>query len=311
MTLTQLQKRIAREILDYVRSRRLPAGHHLVELHLSRLLNVSRTPVKAALVHLAECGILRHEHNRGFFLARAAEALQELILEFSAKDEDSVYQRLVALKLDQQLPEHVTEIALMRELNESRSSLRAALFRMQKEGWAVLRKGQGWSILPIIDSLAAYEESYFYRLSIETAGLRSSTFTADPCELKACRDQQQYIADGGYLSMTPWEIFEANSMFHETLAKLSGNRFALQSLRRINALRAIVESRLNLSRKHWHGQVLEHLEILDCVERGDLEAAAERMHAHLDGARRCKAKSGLFARVYPRSESKATTLSSK
>jgi len=49
--------------------------------------------------------------------------------------------------------------------------------------------------------------------------------------------------------MTAIELFESNSLFHETLAKWSGNRFIVQSVRRLDQLRRLVEYRQARSRK--------------------------------------------------------------
>ena len=296
MTLTALQKRIAREIIAYVRRERLPVGHHLVESHLAQTLNTSRTPVKFVLEHLSARGMLRHDRNRGFFLAQAAETLNELVQEIADAEDDSVYMKFVELRLSGQLPEQFSEIDLMRQLDVSRTELRAALLRMQQEGWAEQRSGQGWKMLPVIDSVEAYEESFAFRSIIEPAGLLSPTFQIDRELLASCRQQQQYIVDGGYLSMTIEELYEANSRFHEILAGFSGNRFLLQSLKRLDRLRRLVEYRLEIPRTHRLDQVLEHLEILDLIEQGDRLTAADRMRAHLEKARRKKVRPELFDR---------------
>lgn len=295
--LTALQKRVAREVIAYVRRERLPIGHHLVESHLAHTLNTSRTPVKFVLNHLAERGMLKHDRNRGFFLAQAADELNELVQEIAEAEEDSVYRRFVALRLSRQLPEQFTEIELMRQFDVSRAELRAALLRMQQEGWAEQRSGQGWKMLPVIDSIEAYEESFAFRSIIEPAGLLSPTFQVDRELLASCRKQQAFIAEGGYLSMTIEELYEANSRFHEIIAGFSGNRFLLQSLKRLDRLRRLVEYRVDVSREHRRAQVEQHLEILDLIEQGDRLAAADRMRAHLEGARRKKVDATLFDKL--------------
>lgn len=302
MTLTALQKRVAREIIAYVRHERLPLGHHLAESQLAQTLNTSRTPVKFVLGHLTERGMLKHDRNRGFFLARAADDLNDLVLEIAEAEEHSVYMKFVELRLARQLPEHISEIDLMRQFDVSRSELRSALLRMQQEGWAEQRTGQGWKMLPVIDSVEAYEESFTFRVTIEPAGLLSPTFQVDQKVLALCRQQQEYIAETGYLSMTTQELFEANSKFHETLAGFSGNRFLLQSLKRLNGLRRLVEYRVDLPRPTRRKQVLEHLEILDLIERGDRLGAADRLRAHLEGARRNKLNPALLERLGLQSE---------
>jgi len=123
-------------------------------------------------------------------------------------------------------------------------------------------------------------------------GLLASGFIADPAELSAVRRQQELIANTGWKTMTPIELFESNSQFHETLAKWSGNRFILQAVRRTDQLRRLVEYRQARSREPRQTQAKEHLEILDAIAAHDALKAASLMRAHLEGARRGKVYGG-------------------
>lgn len=150
----------------------------------------------------------------------------------------------------------------------------------------------------MIDSPEAYEESYVYRSAIEPTGLLSPGFKADPVELAELKRQQRSITEGGYETMTPIELFEANARFHETLARWSGNRFILQGVRRTDQLRRMVEyGQAGRARAPRRAQAEEHLQILSAIERGDALQAATLMRAHLEGARKGKAYSPeIFAR---------------
>ncbi|WP_297844095.1 GntR family transcriptional regulator [Pseudomonas sp.] len=294
MSLSPLQARIARDIVAYVRRERFDVGHHLAESQLASALSVSRTPVKFALGHLVERGMLTHDRNRGFFLARPSDELGDLGSEVMGKSDDPLYLKFAEQRLSRQLPEFFTEIEFMRRFDVSRAALRGVLSRIQQEGWIEQRAGQGWSLLPMIDSVEAYEESYSFRATIEPSGLLSPTFQIDRETLNACRSQQEFIANGGYLTMTPQELFEANSQFHETLAACSGNRFLQQTVRRLDQLRRLVEYRQASSRAPRKGQAEEHLAIIECLERGDRLAAADQMRRHLEQARRHKVDPALF-----------------
>ncbi|MGC1332221.1 GntR family transcriptional regulator [Pseudomonas sp.] len=294
MPLSPLQTRIARDIVSYVRRERFQEGHHLAESQLAAQMNVSRTPVKFAMEHLVERGMLTYDRNRGYFLARNSDDLVDLASEVMEKSDDPLYLKLAQLRLSRQLPELFTEIEFMRRFDVSRAALRGVLSRLQQEGWVEQRAGQGWRLLPMIDSVQAYEESYTFRATIEPAGLLSPTFHIDRETLDACRRQQEFIANGGYLTMTPQELFEANSHFHETLAACSGNRFLQQTVRRLDQLRRLVEYRQAGTRAPRKGQAEEHLAILDFLEKGDRLAAADQMRRHLEQARRNKVDPALF-----------------
>ena len=291
--LTQLQSRVARDIVAFARRDNLLAGDHLVESALAVRIGTSRSPINAALRYLARIGVLTHDRNRGYFLNADARSLNELATRFSSQPDDPLYLKIAEDRLARQLPDAVSEIDLMRRYDVSRSTLRQVLARIQKEDWIEKSVGHGWIFQPTIDTQAAYEESYVFRSAIEPVGLMSSRFAADPGELAALRRQQQFIRDGGYATMAAIELFEANCLFHETLAKWSANRFIAQGVRRADQLRRLVEYRQAAQeRGPRRAQTIEHLAILDAIEQRQQAQAAELMRNHLEGARRIK----VFAR---------------
>jgi len=287
--LSPLQARVLREIVAYVRRERLQTGAHLREQELAARAGTSRTPVLQGLRHLETLGALRRDANRGFFLRRGAVHWAGIARRLAAVPDDPLYLRIAQLRQSGALPEAATEAELMRRLGAARGALRKVLARIAAEDWVEQRPGHGWRFRPTIDSAGAYAESYAFRLAIEPAALRQSGFRADPQELAALREEQAHIVSGGYLSLTPVELFEANARFHEALARWSGNRFLLQGLQRVNQLRRLEEYRQAGKRPERRTQAREHLGILAATGRGDQEEAAHRMQRHLLGARRRKA----------------------
>ncbi len=289
MKLTPLQLRVARDIVSHARRENLKTGEHLAESLLAEQIGTSRSPVNVALRHLAELGVLNHDSNRGFFMNKDAGTLDELVQDFSTKPDDPLYLQIADDRLAHKLPDLINEADLMRLYKTSRSALRKVLSRIQEEGWLEKSVGHGWSFQPMIDSPQAYEESYVYRTAIEPTGLLNAAFKADSVELASLRRQQQFIANGGYGSMTAIELFESNREFHETLAKWSGNRFILQGVRRADQLRRLVEYRQAAKeRTPRRTQSQEHLAILNAIVVNDQLAAATLMRAHLEGARKAK-----------------------
>lgn len=292
MHLTPLQTRVAREIVAIARRENLKAGSHLAESLLAEQIGTSRSPVNVALRHLAEIGMVSHDLNRGFFLNQDASTFDAVARRFSAEPDDPLYLRIADDRLAHRLPDLATEAELMRIYGIARSPLRKVLLRIQQEGWIEKAVGHGWAFQPLIDSPQAYEESYVFRAAIEPTALMSPGFRADPAELVALRRQQQHIAATGWKSMTPIELFESNSQFHETLAKWSGNRFILQAVRRTDQLRRLVEYGQARSRPPRQTQAQEHLQILEAIAANDPLQAASLMRAHLEGARRGKVYGG-------------------
>ncbi|GJG98208.1 GntR family transcriptional regulator [Cupriavidus pauculus] len=291
MNLSQLQTRVAREIVALARLDALRAGDHLAESLLADRIGVSRSPVNVALRYLVEVGAVVHDHNRGFFLNKDATDLSAIAQELSQEPDDPLHLKIAEDRLSGALPDFVTEADMMRQYSVARSALRKALSKIQEEGWVERSIGHGWTFLPMIDSAQAYEESYLYRTALEPTGLLSPWFRADSVELASLRRQQRAIVDGGYKTMTPIELFESNSRFHETIAKWSGNRFLVQSIKRMDSLRRLIEYGQAKDRKPRQEQAIEHLAILDAIAAQDLLKAAGLMREHLEGARQRKVRS--------------------
>ena len=292
MELTPLQTRVAREIVAYARRENMKAGNRIAESIVAEQIGTSRSPVNVALRHLVGLGMLSHDLNRGYFLNEDALAYGHLAERISSEPDDPVYLRIAEDRLDRRLPDLINEVDLMRLYAVSRSALRHVLSRIQQEGWVEKSVGHGWSFQPMIDSQEAYEESYVFRTALEPTGLMASGFKVDPVEFATLRRQQALIASTGWETMTPIELFESNSQFHETLAKWSGNRFILHAVRRTDQLRRLVEYRQARSRGPRQTQAQEHLQILDAIAAHDALQAAALMRAHLEGARRGKAHGG-------------------
>jgi DNA-binding GntR family transcriptional regulator len=70
---------------------------------------------------------------------------------------------------------------------------------------------------------------------------------------------------------------------------MSGNRFLVSTIARLNQLRRLVEYRQTLDAERVRAQNAEHLEILDALDGGDVAHAADLLRAHISGAKRRKA----------------------
>ncbi|MGF6780071.1 GntR family transcriptional regulator [Paraburkholderia sp. GAS334] len=288
VALTPLQTRVIREILALARREDLAEGDRLAESVLAEKIGTSRTPVNVALHHLVGLGVVYYDANRGFFMAKAARDATDVAAHFFNEPDEPLYLKIADDRLAHRLPDVITEADLMRQYEVSRSVLRRVLSRMQEEGWLERQVGHGWQFMPMIDSVEAYEESYLFRAAIEPTGVMSPTFSADRGELEELRRRQRFIVESGYLSMNSIELFEANSEFHETIARWSGNRFIAQSVRRMDRLRRLVEYRQAKARKPRQEQALEHLAILDAIAQHDRLRAAALLRDHIEGARRAK-----------------------
>ena len=280
--MSSLHTRLAHQVLDHIRAERLAAGHHLTEQSLEVVLGTSRSPIRGALQQLAERGIVvPRPPRRGFFLAVDAA---EIASDDEAAHEEQEYLALARDRLAGQLHGVLTETEAMRRYGLTRERVRRVLARAAEEGWIEQRASKGWSFLPMIDGPEACAESYALRAVVEPAAMLMPGFRTDPAVLARLRRQQEALAAGGHRTAGRVELFQANSAFHEALARLSGNRFVGQLVTRQNQLRRLLEYHVSSNRERVGRQCEEHLAILALLEQGKRGEASRLLAEHLHAA---------------------------
>jgi DNA-binding GntR family transcriptional regulator len=289
---TPLQIKLANQILSHARLSGWQSGHHLTEDSLQPILGASRTPIRAAMAHLAAAGVLEKRPNRGFFLKDASAARDAQPTGNGGADDAGVYLAIAMDRLNGVLPDTISENELIRRYNLSRARLRHVLARITAEGWIERRQGRGWAFQPLIDTVDAYRENCRFRELIEPVAMRSDEFTPDIPRLVALSEQQSFVRDNGYRTLSQVELFEINSTFHEALAAMSNNRFFIQTLTRLNHLRRLIEYGRPLDRERVRRICSEHLSIIARLLTGDTLSAAAELERHLSQAAEEKAPAG-------------------
>ncbi len=278
---TPLQQTLARQIVELIRRDRLEPGERLPEARLARTLNVSRSPVRAAIDILAREGIVRREPNRGPTLARVPEGRDG-----GAPDrpEDDHLVALARLRRSRALGDQFTEAELMRLMALDRSASRRLLGKLESLSLVARKSGYGWQFRESLHDARAKAESYRFRILVETAAILEPGFALDPDWIGGMRERHVRMAREPWVESSSVALFEMNAEFHLGVCAGSGNRYLTEAIRRQNQLR-------RLNNYHWrHGAArvqvscAEHLEILDRLERGENEVAAALMRRHLEGA---------------------------
>ncbi len=291
--MNELHRSLAEKIVRHIRTSAMTPGQHLTEASLQEILGTSRQPIRSALGFLSELGVLERVPNRGFFVSDTTRA-DTTAVTADETSEEAIYLRIADDRLTKRLPDRVSENDLMRRYGVSRLALRRILTRISGEGWIERNEGRGWTFAALIDSVEAYRECYDLRQVIEVHGLRSPEFRLDRTALAELRRRQEFVANGGWRKLSQMELFETNSEFHEGLAELSGNRFLMATVQKLNHLRRLVEYRQILNTDQVIGQNAEHLAILDALDAGDTNTAADLMSAHLGKAKQRKARAEMF-----------------
>jgi DNA-binding GntR family transcriptional regulator len=294
-----LSTQLALQMVEYMRRSNLEAGAHLVEQQLANVLNVSRSPVRRALAVLEKMGVVAQQRHRGYFLNKIPAKLDATGLPEAAASAEERYLQVADDRLAGHLEDHITETALMRRYHMPRRELQRILHRMEKEGWIERKPGHGWMFLALADSVEAHAQSYRFRMLFEPAALLEPGFRIVKPELERVRRDQQMLLDGGVNKVSRSKLFEIGSDFHETLMRFSGNRFMQDAIKRVNAMRRLLEYRAHYDRERITGQCREHLHLLDLLEQGAQEEAAHYLRKHLEVVRAIKTERG--TRIKPAS----------
>ena len=283
-----LSAQIAARIIQLIRARQNRAGDHLTEHDFARALDGSRSPVRRAFALLAKRGVLRQEPNRGYFLARDAKLVSAMSLPAPAPAADDLYQRIAEDCLEGRLKREVSEAALVRRYATSRGQLLKVLSRLSREGMIERKPGHGWRFNALVHTAEAHNQSYRFRMAIETAALLEPSYQVDPAAFARAREQQRALLDGGILRFSKTRLFEIGAEFHETIVRCSGNPYFLEALQGQNRLRRFIEYRGNADRRRFARQCHEHLKLLDLIEAGRMQEAAAFLRQHLDVVREIK-----------------------
>lgn len=286
-----LGEQLAGQIEHLIAQEGLAPGTPLVERALAERFLVSRSPVREALRLLAEQGVVGPRPEGGYVVAkrRKVRAL-ELALPAEAPGEHS-YLRIAEDRLSGALPERVSESDLMRRYELTKGQLGAILRRIANEGWVERLPGHGWQFLPILTSAETYDQAYRFRILVESAALHEPGFKVDEAALRKCLAEQQTLIDGAVEWASPAQLFDANTRLHETIAGFSGNVFIVDSLKRINRLRRLMEYRKAVDREAAARRCREHKTLIELLLSGQREAAGDFIRLHLRDAAREKAMS--------------------
>lgn len=125
-------------------------------------------------------------------------------------------------------------------------------------------------------------QSYRLRMALEPAALLEPGYRLDPKVIEQCRAAEQHLLDGGIETDTPDQLHERGVRFHESLIEASGNPFFIDTIRRVNRVRRLISYRSMQDRKRYKEHCLQHLHLLDLLEKGWNQEAADTMRDHLE-----------------------------
>jgi DNA-binding GntR family transcriptional regulator len=276
---------LANQLLDVIRDAKLEPGHHLREQQLADLVGVSRTPIRSALNLLSKRGIVETRRNHGYFLRKPFDSLHRIEIEVPSTADEKLYQRLVRDRLNNVVPDSMTQSEIARRYGVDRVALTRTLSRLAEDGLIAKNKGHGWTFLPTFDSLVSLKGSYEFRLTLEPVCFLLPTFKPDLAAIERMRLQHLYlISHPDITTVGSAQLFETDAAFHEMCAEFCGNAFFVQAIQHQNRLRRLLEFGSYFNSRRVQDWCREHLAIIDAIATGDLSQASAQMRLHLEQA---------------------------
>lgn len=290
-TPTRLQQEIAERILQMVREDGLQAGAWLNENNAARRLNVSRTPVRAAIDHLARQGLVRRHPNKGVELLSAPAA--PLDGPATADATELVMVRVAHDRHGGHLPDEISELELMRRYGLGRPEVQRLMARLADLDMVERKRGYGWRFLHEPRDQSVHDERYRFRLLIEPMAFLEPGFALEQGWIDEMRARHEQTLAQPWKESSAIGFYEMNADFHEGLAAASGNRFIHSAIRRQNQLRRLSNYDWAYGFERVVVNCREHLQMLATLEAGDRELASALMRSHLQRAMQLRRPDGL------------------
>ncbi len=279
------EKSIAVQIVEFIRSEKLAIGTHLPAQMLADRLQVSRSPVNEALKLLHEKHMLKREPNRGYFVAKSVEQPTTVIAEQLGLGESNIvtnaYFQIADDRLEGVLPNEFSETLLKNRYGLTNAQLQAVLSRIRQEGWVYKKPGYGWAFSSMLTTPDSLIQSYRLRLAVEPASLLEPDYRLDPQVLERCRAAEVRLLEGGIETEETDQLYERGVEFHEALVEASGNPFFIDTIRRLNRVRRLLSYRSIGNREHYREQCIEHLSVIELLEKGQNKEASIALRKHL------------------------------
>lgn len=280
---SDLQTRLVRQLLKLIADGALPRETHLREIELSRQFGVSRSPVRAALAQLSTLGVAERGSNRGLHVTADPLTAQRLLATVPLEDEEQVKEQIARDWFDGLVPPEVSESFIRTRYGLGKVTLSRVLSMLSDEGIISRMPGYGWKFEPTLNSQAANDASYDFRLMIEPAAIRLPGFVFNQPQAAAIRAQHERLMKARSRNLS--ELFRLDEDFHLFIAECSRNLFIVQAITHQNKLRRLLEYQSLIDTGRLKASCLEHIEILDALASGRHDHAAKAMTRHLTKAK--------------------------
>gem|GEM_PF-2435911 len=268
-------------------------GERLVELQLTRVFGVSRSPVRHALLQLEAEGMIISMGRRGYLVQGVADpdALpRHPPLEDISIDQSRQWERIYALVEQAVLAAvlhnsvRINEVRLAEHYDVSRTVTRDVLARMH--GVGIIDKTRSGSWIAERITPEKIRNLYDLRALLEPAALRLVAGDVSVAQIAEARARISGLLQNSNVDSKSFDQVERD--LHIDIIGACPNREIVKALERTHVLfaptRHLFDPVLSIPLVQIEDALREHSEILELLQRGKGEAAADGLARHLNGA---------------------------
>lgn len=174
-----------------------------------------------------------------------------------------------------------TETEVAARVGVSRTPVREALYRLEREGYIDVSARNGWNVKPFDFTL--FENLYDVRVVLETEAIRRlCTMEGEP-DLEALK--KTWLAAPTARIRDPLAVSQMDEAFHQQLLIAAGNP-EMSRIHRDISERIRIIRRLDFTKPERIDTTYdEHGEILQMVLRRDFEDARLLLHSHIEASK--------------------------
>jgi DNA-binding GntR family transcriptional regulator len=194
---------------------------------------------------------------------------------------ESAYAQLRAEILSCELPpgSEIREGELAARFQVSKSPVRDALMRLEREGLIITMPRQGYRVAPI--SIADVQDMFHLRAALERACMERIVRQASDAQLEMLGQFRRFDPDawsGGFVAY--------NRAFHRSLAELATNTRMRDQLGELidQMERAVRVSVSNVKKSNPDSLVDEHCRIIDALQERKVKRAERLAEEHISAA---------------------------
>ncbi len=196
---------------------------------------------------------------------------------------ETAYEKLKAEIFDFALlpGDRFTETEIAQRLAMSRTPVRDALYRLEREGYLAVHLRVGWSVRPF--DFRQFEDFYDLRLILELASI------ARLCDMQERQGLDElksiWLVPAGERLADALQVATLDETFHSTLVAAAGNAEVARCHREVTERIRIIR-RLDFTQAHRIDKTYdEHAQILRAVIRRRGEEAARLLRSHVEASK--------------------------